>query len=251
STHNQRIERLWVDVGIQFARRWRGFFTRLEQVHGLNRKNPHHLWLLHQLFLPLINADCDQFRNEWNHHAIRGSQTRDQTPADIRFLAAVERGTYKEVDEYQDVHPDLLNRYYGVSGVPRFRAPGQTGAGHPPDEDIEALVAADQAANIRHEPIKVARHTSPFSLDELEQGFWDVYAEVQASGIVPSGMMLRDSEWDDGEYPTFEDITVGIRTRKTMSVALPREVWYPRALAWCQALHLMADVLVTVDLEDL
>jgi hypothetical protein len=30
STHNTRIERLWVEVGTQFAQRWRGFFSQLE-----------------------------------------------------------------------------------------------------------------------------------------------------------------------------------------------------------------------------
>ncbi|KAK7000661.1 hypothetical protein R3P38DRAFT_3616554 [Favolaschia claudopus] len=32
STRNTRIERLWVEVGSQFARRWRGFFLRLERL---------------------------------------------------------------------------------------------------------------------------------------------------------------------------------------------------------------------------
>ena len=30
STHNTQIERLWVEVGTQFARSWRAFFFRLE-----------------------------------------------------------------------------------------------------------------------------------------------------------------------------------------------------------------------------
>ncbi|KAJ7043418.1 hypothetical protein C8F04DRAFT_894034, partial [Mycena alexandri] len=66
STNNTRIERLWVEVGSQFARRWRVFFYRLD------RTNPHHLWLLHLLFLDLINLDCKNFRAEWNCHPISG-----------------------------------------------------------------------------------------------------------------------------------------------------------------------------------
>ncbi|KAK6984404.1 hypothetical protein R3P38DRAFT_3332842 [Favolaschia claudopus] len=46
STHNTRIERLWVEVGSQFARRWRAFFYRLEALHGLDCRNLHHLWLI-------------------------------------------------------------------------------------------------------------------------------------------------------------------------------------------------------------
>ncbi|KAF8131304.1 hypothetical protein K438DRAFT_839559 [Mycena galopus ATCC 62051] len=79
STNNTRIERLWVEVGSQFARRWRAFFYRLEALHGLDRSNPRHLWLLHFLFLDRINADCETFRAEWNCHPISG-KGHDQSP---------------------------------------------------------------------------------------------------------------------------------------------------------------------------
>lgn len=79
STHNTRIERLWVEVGTQFARRWRGFFLRLERLHGLNRRNPQHLWLLHFLFLDDINKDCELFQVMWNHHPLSG-EGRNRSP---------------------------------------------------------------------------------------------------------------------------------------------------------------------------
>jgi hypothetical protein len=81
STNNQRIERLWVDVGSQFLRRWRAFFARLEAMHGLQVDRPEHLWLLHQLFLGEINMDCAKFQIEWNHHGVSGPKTHDQTPS--------------------------------------------------------------------------------------------------------------------------------------------------------------------------
>ncbi|KAJ3809479.1 hypothetical protein F5876DRAFT_43775 [Lentinula aff. lateritia] len=79
STHNTRIERLWVEVGSQFGRAWRAFFFRLEGLHGLDRKNCHHLWLLHTLFLDEINKDCEDFQENWNAHPISG-EGRDCSP---------------------------------------------------------------------------------------------------------------------------------------------------------------------------
>lgn len=79
STHNTRIERMWVEVGSQFARAWRAFFFRLEDLHGLERKNPFHLWLLHYLFLDLINQDCNEFVESWNAHPISGAG-HDRSP---------------------------------------------------------------------------------------------------------------------------------------------------------------------------
>ena len=72
STRNTRIERLWVEVGSQFARAWRAFFYRLETLHRLDPNNKIHLWLLHYLFLDAINEDCDIFRQHWNSHPISG-----------------------------------------------------------------------------------------------------------------------------------------------------------------------------------
>ena len=69
-----------MEVGTQFARRWRAFFTQLERLRHLDSQNPAHLWLLHTLFLCDINSDCDDFRDEWNHHPISGV-AQDQTPA--------------------------------------------------------------------------------------------------------------------------------------------------------------------------
>lgn len=72
STYNTRIERLWLEIGRHFARSWRAFFTRLERLHFLERENPHHIWLLHTLFLPDIQHDCDQFQEDWNSHPLSG-----------------------------------------------------------------------------------------------------------------------------------------------------------------------------------
>ena len=72
STSNTRIERLWVEVGRHFARLWRGFFTRLERNHKLNRKDPEHIWTLQFLFMGEIQRDCDEFRKDWNSHPLSG-----------------------------------------------------------------------------------------------------------------------------------------------------------------------------------
>lgn len=72
STHNTRIERLWVEVGTQFARSWRAFFTRLERLHYLDPDDAHDLWLLHYLFLDDINTSCAEFLVNWNAHPISG-----------------------------------------------------------------------------------------------------------------------------------------------------------------------------------
>ena len=46
STHNTRIERLWVEVGQNFCRSWHAFFGCLDSQFGLDCSDPTHIWLL-------------------------------------------------------------------------------------------------------------------------------------------------------------------------------------------------------------
>ncbi|KXN84867.1 hypothetical protein AN958_11997 [Leucoagaricus sp. SymC.cos] len=68
SVHNTRIERLWVDVKTGFIFQWQDFFLTLEHQCGLVPTLPHHIWLLHHLFLSQINKDAEHWKNMWNEH---------------------------------------------------------------------------------------------------------------------------------------------------------------------------------------
>ncbi|KAJ6511158.1 hypothetical protein C8R45DRAFT_814806 [Mycena sanguinolenta] len=258
STRNTRIERLWVEVGTQFARRWRAFFTRLGRLHRLDRKNPTHLWLLHHLFLSEINADCEEFQDEWNLHPIRGRTTIDQSPADIRFLGQLTEGVYRH-DPLDGIHPDTLNRYHGVEGHRIRRAGNQTGAGiasddedqddsgseHEPNprEQLENRIQGHLEENIRHQPVKVAKHHSPFKNGDLEDRFLSLLDEVFAQPeLLPEDYGVCEEEWEDDCYPEVEVIRPGTKG-KEMAIILPRAHWYPRAVQWAQALDLMSQVL--------
>ncbi|KAF7351930.1 Integrase catalytic domain-containing protein [Mycena venus] len=217
STRNTRVERLWVEVGSQFARPWRGFFLRLERLHGLDRDNPHHLWLLHYLFLDDINKDCDDFRDYWNHHPISG-KGHDQTPADMRLIGEVKYGKY--ADNFEDIHPDILDRYGD-------------------EDDIDIAIAEDQRHNVRHEPIDVPKHESPFKSEEAAEIFSAALADVKAAEIIPQHLGVSPAEWEEGGYPETEMVKAG---RKDVEITLPFPVWWPRAVAWAQGLELLSKI---------
>ncbi|KAF8999752.1 hypothetical protein BDZ89DRAFT_969247 [Hymenopellis radicata] len=83
SVHNVRIERLWVDVTAQLGATWHSRFTELEIHHGLNINNPHHIWLLQFLFLPIINQQLAFFVEGWNHHRIQIRHGPNRSPVDL------------------------------------------------------------------------------------------------------------------------------------------------------------------------
>jgi len=74
------MERTWVEIGTQVARRWKAFFARLEQLHSLNIDQAWHLWLLHFLFLDELNQDLKNLEEDWNHHPL-SRFGHDKSPA--------------------------------------------------------------------------------------------------------------------------------------------------------------------------
>lgn len=278
STRNTRIERLWVEVGSQFARRWRAFFQRLERLHRLDHTNAHHLWLLHLLFLPLINVDCRKFQAEWNTHPVSGRGASDQTPLvrtpflrrvvlshtvlishinlfkDMRLLGMVQHGVY--TDDCDGLTPDEINEIYGVDGMEQHRHPGQTGAGHPPDEDSEDEDSAEEdwveepdsedeegaaelADNIAHHAVRVRGTQCPFATEQHRQAFISALVHENDAETIHRGYGVHPDEWEDGDYPSFELLQVGRKASGELQISLPIEIWQRRAEMWARALHLM------------
>lgn len=81
SVHNIRIERLWIDVFLGFAGKWKEFFERLEVHYNLDPNLDAHIWLLHHLFLDAINKDSEDWMAVWNNHTISSRTESYRTPA--------------------------------------------------------------------------------------------------------------------------------------------------------------------------
>lgn len=78
-----RIERLWVDITAQVGAVWADHFTCLELNFGLDINHLGHIWLLHVLFLPLINVQLAFFADAWNQHQIHIRNGPNRSPADL------------------------------------------------------------------------------------------------------------------------------------------------------------------------
>ena len=71
STHNQRIERLWVDVHRSVTLMYYRLFYFLEQHSLLDPLNERDLFALHYIYIPRLNQALKVFQEGWNHHGIR------------------------------------------------------------------------------------------------------------------------------------------------------------------------------------
>ncbi|KAK7157551.1 hypothetical protein R3I93_008903 [Phoxinus phoxinus] len=81
STHNQRIERLWVDVWRGVSNVYYDLFNFLESEGIVDVDNEMHMWALHLVYIPRINNDLTNFSRQWNNHGLRTE--RHQSPLQI------------------------------------------------------------------------------------------------------------------------------------------------------------------------
>lgn len=88
SVHNQRIERLWVDVGYNFTTSFYNLFILMESNGILNHESDLDLAVLHYVYLQPIRNAAAAFTNFWNNHKI---STVNKSPFQM-FFPALQRG---------------------------------------------------------------------------------------------------------------------------------------------------------------
>ncbi|XP_026111037.1 uncharacterized protein LOC113085763 [Carassius auratus] len=81
STHNQRIERLWVDLWRGVSNVYYDLFHFLESEGIVDVDNEMHMWALQYVYIPRINKDLTNFKHQWNNHGLRTE--RHQSPLQI------------------------------------------------------------------------------------------------------------------------------------------------------------------------
>ena len=71
SVHNQRIERLWKDLFERQLLYFYNLFWDLEQQGFLDVESDGDLTILQAVFLPILDAQLQRFRETWNSHSSR------------------------------------------------------------------------------------------------------------------------------------------------------------------------------------
>ena len=76
--HNQRIERLWVDVYLGVVYLYYNIFTQMEVAELLHVDSEIEMFALQFVFQPRINEHLREFSESWNMHKI--SSAKNKTP---------------------------------------------------------------------------------------------------------------------------------------------------------------------------
>lgn len=146
----------------------------------------------------------------------------------------------------EGVSPEELANYYGVHGPTQDRRRGQTGAGHPQDENDSSDSSDDEQNEEEVESVEVDESHPPFDEHHLAL-FRDALRQVCDQGIIPEGYGVLEDEWGGDGYPTVETIQSGRRGRREITLGLPDSIWRPRAILWIQAVDIMTRILGNIN----
>ncbi|XP_028414231.1 uncharacterized protein LOC114537289 [Dendronephthya gigantea] len=116
SVHNQRIERLWLDVKMNVVTYYRNIFYYLEQCNLLKPDSEHDLFMLHYVFLPRINRSLRELVNVWNNHPLSTAGNRSPLQLWHSGINAVTNSDYRAVDSIFAAQEDWND--YGIGGGP-------------------------------------------------------------------------------------------------------------------------------------
>ncbi|KAF8481413.1 hypothetical protein JB92DRAFT_2837477, partial [Gautieria morchelliformis] len=202
SMHNSHIKRLWVEVGKQFVRQWRGFFLRLEPASAIKSKQSNPTDVFEDVHPDLLQ----------HYHSVLGDP--------------IHRGSQQTGAGYLSGEEELG---LDVTTVSDGADPGSD-IEESEQTTLEQAISSHISANVKHEAIKCPRHRCPFDDPTYVPLFDAALCDVQASGLIPAGYGLNMLEWDGGEYPASELIRFG--QKKEIIVDLPLAIWMPWTLAW-------------------
>jgi hypothetical protein len=192
SVHNIRIERLWRDLTLGFAGKWKHFFQHLEFYNDLNHDNPRHIWLLHYLFLESVNEDAKNWAEAWNYHVLSLRHEKNQSPVALFELGMMEHGVRGFMEE--DLPEDLAE--YGVDWEDflddDIRDFFQTN--NPPD----SMQQPEHVVDMRHmSHVEVEVPNCPFNENELvefEERISSNYPDILQMSMQERIMVWRDAK---------------------------------------------------------
>ena len=114
STRNTRIERFWREYNTTVMKKFYDEFMHLEELGCLDRNDNTDLWVLHQVYLPVINEKLMELKTYFNDHPI--STAEGKTPNQMYAISALRSQVINTSISAETI--DILNNWQNVFSLP-------------------------------------------------------------------------------------------------------------------------------------
>ena len=114
SVHNQRIERMWRDVYRCVACSFHEVFYFLEAQELLDPDDEYDLFVLHSVFLCIIDHHLQMFRKAWNQHPMRTERNWSPHKIWLNGMIDPERQHLTAVRDVVDDIPQQVIEEFGI-----------------------------------------------------------------------------------------------------------------------------------------
>eukprot|EP00112_Aurelia_sp_Birch-Aquarium-sp1_P025582 Seg858.1 transcript_id=Seg858.1/GoldUCD/mRNA.D3Y31 product="hypothetical protein" protein_id=Seg858.1/GoldUCD/D3Y31 len=115
SVHNQRIERLWVDVRHCVSQIFIDLYEELVSLGDYDRSCEIDMFCARQSFIPSLNKRLEDFKSQWNGHSL---STEHQKTPDQLYIAGIMQRARSDLPETSDVlsrhDPFDVDESYGI-----------------------------------------------------------------------------------------------------------------------------------------
>ncbi len=170
SVHNQRIERLWRDVYCKVLDKYYKLFHYMEDNNILDLTNDVHIYCLHHVFLPRIQADLERWMTAHNNHGLRTEHHR--TPLQIWFST------------------NLLTSAQDNTAMNNLFRRNQDEINQLIDEFLEESINWPEPGNINVLLPRIPRPVTAMQHDELQRNV-NVVAASNSEGLDIYGQVVR------------------------------------------------------------
>jgi hypothetical protein len=104
--------------------------------------------------------------------------------------------------------------------------------------NVAKQVSQEQMSNTHYEAINTSSSSSLFKDASGEEMFFSMPTQVIQKRVIPIGYGVLPEEWDDGSYPSCEEMRVGRKHQKIHILLVDRK-WLEQAKLWAQGLKVL------------